>query len=99
MHELAKVTLLSKEESKFYINKGDDKEHVPTDEFLEKRHARFVIPEDAQETTRKHQEFIKGLNKKKLDNKALPSTNLTMLKKQSTLVMRDAYNSISPMPE
>lgn len=44
LHELRKVKLLSKKEEKFYINKGDDKDKMPTDEFLEKKHARFVIP-------------------------------------------------------
>lgn len=89
------MTLLSKQEEKFYINKGDNKESVPTDAFLEKRHARFVIPEDAQETARKYNDVLKGLNKKKtllLDSKPM-STNLTMLKRQSTLALRGAYQS------
>ena len=43
LHELRKVTLLSNKEEKFPIKKGDDPETVPSDEFLETKHARFVI--------------------------------------------------------
>ena len=86
------MTLLSKSESKFYINKGDDKDHVPTDEFLEKKHARFVVPEEALETGRKHSEMIKGLDRKRslLPAQKQTSTNLSMLKRQSTLAIREA---------
>jgi len=38
------VTLLSTREEKFCIKKGDDPEMVPTDAFLETKHARFVMP-------------------------------------------------------
>jgi hypothetical protein len=38
------VKLLSTREEKFYIRKGDDPEMVPTDAFLETKHARFVVP-------------------------------------------------------
>lgn len=52
LHELRKIKLLSTKEEKFYINKGDDKEKVPTDEFLEKKHARFVVPQEAESKTK-----------------------------------------------
>jgi hypothetical protein len=45
LHELRKVTLLSKKEDKFEISKDDDPETVPSDDFLAAKHARFVIPD------------------------------------------------------
>jgi len=50
MHELKKVTLLSSREEKFVINKDDPKfkAMMPSDEFMEKKHARFVVPDEAK---------------------------------------------------
>ena len=65
LHELRKVTLLSVSEDKFLINKGDDKEKMPTDAFLEKKHARFVVPEEAYKKTYIQGEFMAHLDKKR----------------------------------
>ena len=48
LHELRKVKVLSTHTDRQYFNKGDDMNDMPDDEFLAKKHARFVIPEEAE---------------------------------------------------
>ena len=48
LHELKKVTLISSKEEKFIIHKDDPKAMMPSDEFMEKKHARFVMPQEAK---------------------------------------------------
>lgn len=42
------MSLLSSKEEKFVIHKDDPKVLMPSDEFMEKKHVRFVIPDDAK---------------------------------------------------
>mmetsp|Transcript_24946 Transcript_24946/g.33412 ORF Transcript_24946/g.33412 Transcript_24946/m.33412 type:complete len:142 (+) Transcript_24946:1411-1836(+) len=49
LHELKKVALLKTSEEKFVIHKDDPKSLMPSDEFMEKKHARFVMPEKAKQ--------------------------------------------------
>ena len=62
LHELRKVTILSTKEDKFEIAKG---EGGPSDEFLEERHARFVIPDEAASKKEVQGSIVHGLNEKK----------------------------------
>lgn len=47
------------------MNKGDDKSAMPSDEFMEKKHARFVILNDAKKKTNTTDEHVRNLNEKK----------------------------------
>ena len=44
LHELRKVQVLSSTEERLLYSKGVDMDSMPTDEFLEQKHARFVVP-------------------------------------------------------
>ena len=48
LHELNKVAVLGSKEEKFVFRKGDDPDDIPSDEFLAKKHARFVVPAEAE---------------------------------------------------
>ena len=62
LHELRKVTILSTKEEKFEVTKGDG---GPSDEFLEERHARFVIPDEAASKKEVQGSIVHGLNERK----------------------------------
>lgn len=88
------MQLLSSTEDKFFINKGDDKTKIPTDEFLDKKHARFV---DARAVKQMASNLDSAISMSKQRSyvssplpERLPSTNLASLKKQQSRLVEKA---------
>ena len=58
---------------------------MPSDEFLQKQHARFVVPKEAKSARKIQDAFVQELKKKptEIERRISQSTNLTMLRNQS----------------
>ena len=106
LHELKKVLLLAQREEKFVISKDDPKVMMPTDEFMEKKHARFVMPEEAKKNVDAQHAMVKGLNRKRREQRHSPkrsslmgSSNLERIKNESKMAMQGTVPWLQATPK